>query len=71
MVEKNYVVNRAHGRSFFKKMKKGIDLWGLIHGAVKRCARFSKWASMRNGKSRKNLRDQSLRLGKARVSNAA
>jgi hypothetical protein len=42
MVENNYVVNRAHSRTFFKNVEKGIDLWTLFHSAVKRCAAFSK-----------------------------
>jgi hypothetical protein len=37
MVDNNYVVNRAHGRTFFKNVKKGIDLWFFWRGEVKRC----------------------------------
>jgi hypothetical protein len=47
MVENNYVVNRAHGQTFFKTIENGIDLGFFARSAVKLCSLFSKQVTSR------------------------
>jgi hypothetical protein len=48
IVDNNYVVNRAHGRTFFKNVKKGIDLWIRIRARGKRVRVFVERVAVRN-----------------------